>query len=152
MSDVVSGAQEYQLAGDDVVVPFAVEELDIRGRVIQTGDLVDTILKRHDYPQDVSLLLGELIVLTILLGSSLKFEGNFILQTQSDGPVSLAVVDFVTPGTVRAYARFDEDAIKVFSHIKARQIMYSNASKRLDFLRFRHAMKDVEHAPGLKTT
>ena len=102
MSDVVSGAQEYQLAGDDVVVPFAVEELDIRGRVIQTGDLVDTILKRHDYPQDVSLLLGELIVLTILLGSSLKFEGNFILQTQSDGPVSLAVVDFVTPGTVRA--------------------------------------------------
>ncbi|MGI9353299.1 MAG: Hsp33 family molecular chaperone [Rhizobiaceae bacterium] len=103
---------DYQLAGDDVVVPFAVAQLDVRGRVIQAGPLLDTILKRHGYPQDVGFLLGELVVLTVILGSSLKFEGNFISQTQSDGPVSLAVVDFSTPGSVRAYARFDEEALE----------------------------------------
>jgi molecular chaperone Hsp33 len=42
----------------------------------------------------VSKLLGEAIVLTTLLGSSLKFKGRFILQTQTDGPVSMMVVDF----------------------------------------------------------
>ncbi|MEM9278032.1 MAG: Hsp33 family molecular chaperone HslO, partial [Pseudomonadota bacterium] len=105
-------SSNYKFVGDDVVVPFAVEPLDVRGRAIQVGPLLDTILKRHAYPQDVGFLLGELIVLTIILGSSLKFEGNFILQTQSDGPVSLTVVDFSTPGSVRAYARFDEAAIE----------------------------------------
>ncbi len=111
MSEAGSTPEGYQFAGDDVVVPFAVEPLDVRGRAIQAGPLIDTILKRHDYPQDVSFLLGELIMLALILGSSLKFEGNFILQTQSDGPVSLAVVDFSTPGFVRAYARFDETAL-----------------------------------------
>jgi redox-regulated HSP33 family molecular chaperone len=53
-----------------------------------------TILTKHDYPAPVGKLLGEAIVLTTLLGSSLKFEGRFILQTQTDGPVSLLVVDF----------------------------------------------------------
>ncbi|MEM7216121.1 MAG: Hsp33 family molecular chaperone [Pseudomonadota bacterium] len=113
MSDSSFTPSEYKLVGDDVVVPFAVAPLDVRGRAIQVGPLLDTILKRHGYPQDVGFLLGELIVLTIILGSSLKFDGNFILQTQSDGPVSLAVVDFSTPGSVRAYARFDEAAVKL---------------------------------------
>jgi molecular chaperone Hsp33 len=46
-------------------------------------------------------------VLTTLLGSSLKFEGRFILQTQTDGPVSFLIVDFQAPDRLRAYARFD---------------------------------------------
>ena len=46
-------------------------------------------------------------MLTTLLGSSLKFEGRFILQTQTDGPVSFLVVDFQAPDRLRAYARFD---------------------------------------------
>ena len=56
--------------------------------------------------------MSELLVLTILLGSSLKFEGHFILQTQSDGPVSLAVVDFATPSSIRAYVRFSETEVE----------------------------------------
>ena len=46
-------------------------------------------------------------MLTTLLGSSLKFEGRFILQTQTDGPVSFLIVDFQAPDRLRAYARFD---------------------------------------------
>jgi molecular chaperone Hsp33 len=55
----------------------------------------------------VATLLGEAVVLTVLLGSSLKFDGRFILQTQTDGPVRMLVVDFTTPGKVRACARYD---------------------------------------------
>lgn len=102
----------YSFAGDDVVVPFAVEPLDIRGRAVNLGPMLDSILKRHDYPQDIAFLMGEMISLAVLLGTSLKFDGNFILQTQSDGPVSLAVVDFSTPDSIRAYARYNKEGFE----------------------------------------
>ena len=46
-------------------------------------------------------------MLAVLLGSSLKFDGKFILQTETDGPVDMLVVDYRTTGGIRAYARFD---------------------------------------------
>jgi molecular chaperone Hsp33 len=41
----------------------------------------------------------------------LKFDGRFILQTQSDGPVRMLVVDFTAPGKVRACARFEKSRV-----------------------------------------
>ena len=96
---------------DDTILPFAVKALDLRGRIVRLGPAVDTILSSHDYPPPVAKLLGEAIVLTIMLGSSLKFEGRFILQTQTDGPVRMLVVDFTSPGRVRACARFDAERV-----------------------------------------
>jgi molecular chaperone Hsp33 len=94
-------------AGDDAVLPFEVEALDVRGRTIQMGAALDAILARHAYPDSVSKLLGEALVLAVLLGSSLKFDGKFTLQTETDGAVDMLVVDYRTNGGVRAYARFD---------------------------------------------
>src|ERR1700724_3151899 len=94
-------------SADDTILPFEVAALDLRGRVARLGPAVDEILNAHDYPAPVAKLLGEAIVLAVLLGSALKMEGRFILQTQSDGPVRMLVVDFTTPGKVRACARFD---------------------------------------------
>jgi molecular chaperone Hsp33 len=92
---------------DDAVLPFEVASLDLRGRLTRLGPALDEVLTRHDYPPPVGKLLGEAIVLTTLLGSSLKFDGRFILQTQTDGPVSFLIVDFQAPDRLRAYARFD---------------------------------------------
>ncbi len=96
---------------DDTVMPFEVAKLDLRGRVVRLGPAVDEILSRHAYPQPVAKLLGEALVLTVMLGSSLKIDGRFILQTQSDGPVRMLVVDFIAPDKVRACARFDKDRV-----------------------------------------
>ena len=98
-------------SGDDVAVPFTLENLDSRGRVVTLGPALDTIISRHGYPEPVARLLGEAIVLAGLIGSSLKFEGRFILQSRTDGPVSLLVVDFDTPDGLRAYARYDEEGL-----------------------------------------
>ncbi|RYH00421.1 MAG: Hsp33 family molecular chaperone, partial [Alphaproteobacteria bacterium] len=98
-------------SGDDVVVPFTIDALDSRGRVVRVGPALDSILTRHNYPAPVARLLGEAVVLAALIGSSLKFEGRFILQTQTDGPVNLLVVDFDAPDGLRGYARFDADAV-----------------------------------------
>jgi molecular chaperone Hsp33 len=98
-------------SGDDVVVPFTLETLDCRGRSVRLGDALDAILNRHNYPAPVARLLGEAVVLAALIGSSLKFAGKFILQTQTDGPVNLIVVDLDAPDGLRGYARFDADAV-----------------------------------------
>src|ERR1700748_2201274 len=92
---------------DDAVLPFEVASLDLRGRLTRLGPALDDVLTKHDYPPAVGKLLGEAIVLTTLLASSLKFDGRFILQTQTDGPVSFLIVDFQAPDRLRAYARFD---------------------------------------------
>src|SRR5690348_13183617 len=98
-------------ADDDTVLPFEVAKLDLRGRVVRLGPVVDEILARHAYPQPVAKVLGEAIVLTVMLGSALKIHGRFILQTQGDGPVRMLVVDFIAPDKVRACARFDKSSV-----------------------------------------
>ncbi|MCO5063431.1 MAG: Hsp33 family molecular chaperone [Rhizobiaceae bacterium] len=102
---------DFGFAGDDHVVPFEVGPLDIRGRAVQLGPLLDDLLGRHDYPDPVARLLAQACVVTVLLGSSLKFNGKFILQTRTDGPVDMLVADFTTPGSLRAYARFDAERL-----------------------------------------
>lgn len=97
---------------DDAVLPFAVAPLDVRGRLVRLGVLLDDILGRHAYPHAVNRLLGEAIALAALLGSALKFEGRFILQTQTDGPVPMIVVDYRAPDRIRAYASFDADQLR----------------------------------------
>ncbi|MEI3850500.1 MULTISPECIES: Hsp33 family molecular chaperone [Ensifer] len=113
MTDMTPGLGEFDFAGDDHVVPFQVEGLDVRGRAVQLGPMLDAILERHNYPLPVARLVAETVVLTVLLGTSLKFEGKLIVQTKGDGPVDLVVADFSTPDRVRAYARYDADALAV---------------------------------------
>jgi molecular chaperone Hsp33 len=100
------------LTSDDRALPFQVEGLDVRGRVVTLGPSIDAILQRHDFPVPVKRLVGEAAVLASLLATSLKDTGRFILQTQTDGPVSLIVVDVRTPGQIRATATFDAAAVE----------------------------------------
>lgn len=97
-------------SGDDVVVPFTLDELDCRGRVVRLGPALDAMVARHDYPAPVARVLGEAVALTALVGSSLKFDGRFILQAQTDGAVNLVVVDLEAPDGLRGYARVDPEA------------------------------------------
>ncbi|MEM8785340.1 MAG: Hsp33 family molecular chaperone HslO [Pseudomonadota bacterium] len=94
-------------AGDtqDLVRPFAIEGLDIRGRIVRLGPALDQILTAHDYPEPVSRLLGEALLVLCQLAAGLKFEGKLSLQLRGNGPVSMLIADFFTPGTLRGYAR-----------------------------------------------
>ncbi|MBN9061112.1 MAG: Hsp33 family molecular chaperone [Rhizobiales bacterium 65-9] len=95
----------------DRILPFSVEPLDVRGRVITLGPALDEMLTKHGYPASVSRAVGEAAALTALMGASLKFEGRFQLQARGDGPAGMIVVDFETPDRMRAYARFDAEAV-----------------------------------------
>ncbi len=101
------------IAVDDIVLPFAVETLTTRGRLVRLGPSIDYLLKRHDYPESAARLVAEAVTLAVLLGSTLKLEGRFQLQTKSDGPVSMLLVDFDAPSNFRALARFDPARLAV---------------------------------------
>jgi molecular chaperone Hsp33 len=111
MAEVTVQLDDLKFAGDDKVVPFQVEGLDVRGRAVQIGPLLNAILDRHDYPPVVARLLAEATVLTALIGTSLKFSGKLTLQTKGDGPVDLLVADFSAPENMRSYARFNEEKL-----------------------------------------
>lgn len=99
-------------AVDDVVIPYTVESLSTRGRLVRLGPAIDAVLKRHNYPQAVNRVVGEAAALAVLLGSTLKIDGRFQLQTKSDGALNMLVVDFDAPSNFRALARFDAKAVE----------------------------------------
>ncbi|MEO0618897.1 MAG: Hsp33 family molecular chaperone [Pseudomonadota bacterium] len=94
---------------DDLVVPFRLEASGALGRLARLGCVVDGILKRHDYPDPVSIVLGEALVLAAILGAGLKNQSRFTLQTQTDGPINFLVVNFDWPDGLRGYATFDAE-------------------------------------------
>jgi molecular chaperone Hsp33 len=98
-------------AEDDRVQAFQVDALDVRGRIARLGPSLDEVLAHHDYPLPVARLLAEATALGVLLGSTLKQMGRFILQVQSHGPVDMVVVDVTGPDRVRGYARFDAEKV-----------------------------------------
>ena len=74
----------------------------LRGRVVRLGPAIDAILDRHDYPPPVCRVLGEAVVLDRASRHVAKFEGRFQLQTKTDGPIEMIVVDFDAPDRLRA--------------------------------------------------
>lgn len=96
-----------EVLSDDYVLPFSTDKSRVLGRLVRLGPLADDILRRHDYPEAVSEVLGQALALTGMLGSTLKFDGNLILQSQTNGPLGFLVTNFEAPGRLRGYASFD---------------------------------------------
>ena len=115
-----TGAEKFS----DYVLPFQLEASGGRGRLVRLGAALDEILTKHAYPEPVLLLLGEAITLTAMLGAALKFDGKFILQTQSNGPVSFIVVHYNTPGHLRGYASYNPgDLARVVNGSSGQKLM-----------------------------
>ncbi len=91
----------------DKVLPFQLDALGVRGRLIRLGPALDAIIERHGYPLAVARPLAEAMVLCATLATSLKYDGIFTLQISGDGPIRLLVADLTTDGALRGYAQFD---------------------------------------------
>ena len=103
---------QAQAEPDDCVYPFQIDKAGIRGRLVRLGSAIDEVLSSHDYPDPVSNFLGELVALSAALSSALKFDGVFSLQVRGNGPIRALVADYQSPGSIRAFASFDQDAVK----------------------------------------
>lgn len=92
---------------DDLVQPFHIEGQRVMGRLVRLGPLVDEVLHRHEYPEDVATLLAEMLALAAGLSTLIKYDGIFSLQAKGDGPVGLLVADATSGGDLRGYASYD---------------------------------------------
>ena len=92
---------------DDQALPFQLDALGVRGRLVRLGPTLDDIIERHGYPLAVARPLAEAMVLCAALATSLKYDGIFTLQISGDGPIRLLVTDLTTDGALRGYAQFD---------------------------------------------
>ncbi|MEL6317757.1 MAG: Hsp33 family molecular chaperone HslO [Pseudomonadota bacterium] len=100
-------------AGDDAVLPFQLDRLDLRGRLARLDAALNAMLSQHAYPDSLAGLLGEAALITALVGQAMKLDGRFSLQARGDGPVTLLATDYFAPeaagapARLRAYAQFD---------------------------------------------
>ncbi|MDI1283254.1 MAG: Hsp33 family molecular chaperone HslO [Reyranella sp.] len=91
----------------DRVLPFQLDALGVRGRLVRLGPALDAIIERHGYPLAVARPLAEAMTLCAALATSLKYDGIFTLQISGDGPIRLLVADLTSEGALRGYAQFD---------------------------------------------
>ena len=91
----------------DHALPFQLDALGVRGRLVRLGPALDAVIERHGYPLAVARPLAEAMVLCAALATSLKYDGIFTLQISGDGPIRLLVADLTTEGALRGYAQFD---------------------------------------------
>lgn len=101
----------------DSVLAFTIPERDARGRVVRMDATLGAILAAHQYPPALRALLAEALVLTVLIGTTLKkSEGQTTVQAQSQGGiVDLLVCDY-RAGEVRGYLRFDAGRVGELRH------------------------------------
>ncbi len=64
-----------------------------RGELVQLQQCYQAMIANHNYPQGVSQLLGELLVVTCLLTATLKVESEISIQLQGDGPLAYMVIN-----------------------------------------------------------
>ena len=93
----------------DTLQRFLFENLAIRGELVHLDATWQAVLERHDYPQAVQKVLGELMSAVSLLMATLKFKGQLIAQIQGDGPISLLVVEGSSDKTLRAMTTCKND-------------------------------------------
>lgn len=106
------GTEQSGLVDDNVIQPFRLEKSNVRGRMVRLGDVLARMMQQHAYPPPVAAILSEVVTLCLLLSGMLKYEGVFTLQIKGSGPIRLLVADVTSAGEVRAYAGFDEAAVK----------------------------------------
>jgi molecular chaperone Hsp33 len=102
---------DLSIPSDDVVLPFQITPFATRGRVVRLGGVVDSIVKRHNYPPLVARTLAEMIAMAAALAATLKYDGVFTLQTKGDGPIRMMLADVTSAGAVRGYAQYDATKI-----------------------------------------
>ena len=105
------------LTGDDTILPFRLDRSNMRGRVARIDRTLDRILAQHRYPVAVSALVADAVMLTALIGQTVKIRWKFSLQIRGDGPVRLIATDYFAPeedgqpARLRAYAAFDKGEV-----------------------------------------
>jgi molecular chaperone Hsp33 len=88
---------------------FMFEHFPIRGQLVHLDASWRALIEHRDYPAGIRDALGQGVAASLLLASTIKFEGVLSLQLQGDGPVRLMLVQCTDGLGVRGLARYRDD-------------------------------------------
>jgi molecular chaperone Hsp33 len=95
----------------DTLQRFIFENAAVRGELVEISNAWQEIQARHNYPDVVRTVLGEMVASAALLSANLKFNGSIVMQIHGDGPVQLLVVECDAALRVRATAKLAPGAV-----------------------------------------
>ncbi|OYW79249.1 MAG: hypothetical protein B7Z19_05635, partial [Polynucleobacter sp. 32-46-5] len=81
---------------------FMCDGAPVRGEIVSISSAWQAVLERRNDPPAVKRILGDFVGAATLLSASLKFDGTLIIQAQSQGPISLLVVECKSDLSMRA--------------------------------------------------
>ncbi len=96
------------ISSTDTLNRYLFDNMHVRGELVQLSTSYQSIIKNHNYPVSVRLLLGELMAATCLLTATLKFEGDITVQLQGNGPVGYMSVNGDNNQKMRGIAKVVE--------------------------------------------
>ncbi len=97
------------MSNPDQIQRILFDQIDVRGVVAGLDASYQEVLARHEYPQALQRLLGEMLAAVSMLTATLKFEGRLLLQAQGDGAVKLLMAECNHHQDLRAIARYEGD-------------------------------------------
>ena len=97
------------MTSPDVLNRYLFDNLHARGELVQLSKSYQQSIDKHNYPQGVRILLGELMAAACLLTATIKFEGDITVQLQGDGPVAYMSMNGNNNQEMRGIARLTEN-------------------------------------------
>jgi molecular chaperone Hsp33 len=92
----------------DALRRFLFEHYPIRGQLVHLDASWRALLEHREYPPAIRDTLGEALGASVLLASTLKFNGTLSLQLQGQGPMHLMLAQCSSELAVRGVARYRE--------------------------------------------
>jgi len=88
---------------------FIFENLDIRGELVRLDESFTQILANKEYPRAVRGLLGEFLAASVLMSTTIKFDGRLVLQARSQGQLPLIMAECTSELHLRGIARYQQE-------------------------------------------
>lgn len=99
------------MASRDQFQRFIFEDSQVRGAWVKLNDSYSEIGNQAPYPASVRRILGESLAASVLMSTTLKFEGTLSLQAQGKGPLRTLMAECSHDRFIRGLARYDEHAV-----------------------------------------
>ncbi|MEM7082565.1 MAG: Hsp33 family molecular chaperone HslO [Pseudomonadota bacterium] len=95
----------------DSIHAFAFQDFGVRGKLVHLNASWQAVVANKAYPEPIRLLLGEALAASVLLASTLKFDGKLTLQLQTERALSLLLTQCTSDFHLRGLAHWHEDRL-----------------------------------------
>ena len=107
----------------DIRQRFYFTDGPVRGEIVQLETTLADTCRRHDYPDTVKRLLGELLAAAVMLTATLKLEGRLSLLARGNGRLRVLMAECTHTHDVRAIAQLEESDLPFPADSSLRELL-----------------------------